>query len=403
MKTPPLALLLVLSALGAGPALSPFQNQTPPAAAPAGSASVQSAAEQEKRLTQIKGEIERLRGKIVEEEKKEKTALSQLDRIGFNKRLIWNELSLLQMQLDKLKLEREGIRETIPALEADLSRRRDELARILVTLYKYGRFEAVRLALEARDAASFIAAGRALARLAAAQDRQIADYAAGLAELGRADDRLRAKEDEINALIQRAEGKRYDLEAEEQKGRTLIKAIKTNKKTYEQTLDELSLRARELQLLLEKLELREKPEPLLPFPAIPFAVKKGQLPWPVDGRVIQGFGVQRGSFETMTMNNGIEIAPPKDNLTIRAVHAGKVVYADYFPGYGNLIIIEHGETYYTLYGHCADFLARKEDVVKVGDPIAIAGDTGSLVGVSLYLEIRYQTKPLNPLQWLSRR
>jgi septal ring factor EnvC (AmiA/AmiB activator) len=403
MKTPPLALLLVLSALGAGPALAPFQNQTPPAAAPAGSASVQSAAEQEKRLTQIKGEIERLRGKIVEEEKKEKTALSQLDRIGFNKRLIWNELSLLQMQLDKLKLEREGIRETIPALEADLSRRRDELARILVTLYKYGRFEAVRLALEARDAASFIAAGRALARLAAAQDRQIADYAAGLAELGRADDRLRAKEDEINALIQRAEGKRYDLEAEEQKGRTLIKAIKTNKKTYEQTLDELSLRARELQLLLEKLELREKPEPLLPFPAIPFAVKKGQLPWPVDGRVIQGFGVQRGSFETMTMNNGIEIAPPKDNLTIRAVHAGKVVYADYFPGYGNLIIIEHGETYYTLYGHCADFLARKEDVVKVGDPIAIAGDTGSLVGVSLYLEIRYQTKPLNPLQWLSRR
>jgi septal ring factor EnvC (AmiA/AmiB activator) len=403
MKTPPLALLLVLSALGAGPALSPFQNQPPPAAAPAGSASVQSAAEQEKRLTQIKGEIERLRGKIVEEEKKEKTALSQLDRIGFNKRLIWNELSLLQMQLDKLKLEREGIRETIPALEADLSRRRDELARILVTLYKYGRFEAVRLALEARDAASFIAAGRALARLAAAQDRQIADYAAGLAELGRADDRLRAKEDEINALIQTAEGKRYDLEAEEQKGRTLIKAIKTNKKTYEQTLDELSLRARELQLLLEKLELREKPEPLLPFPAIPFAVKKGQLPWPVDGRVIQGFGVQRGSFETMTMNNGIEIAPPKDNLTIRAVHAGKVVYADYFPGYGNLIIIEHGETYYTLYGHCADFLARKEDVVKVGDPIAIAGDTGSLVGVSLYLEIRYQTKPLNPLQWLSRR
>jgi septal ring factor EnvC (AmiA/AmiB activator) len=103
------------------------------------------------------------------------------------------------------------------------------------------------------------------------------------------------------------------------------------------------------------------------------------------------------------MNNGVEIAPPKENLAIRSVHAGKVVFADYFKGYGNLLIIDHGMTYYSLYGHCAKFLVQKGDIVKTDQPIAEAGDTGSLVGVSLYFEIRYKTKPLDPLQWLLRR
>lgn len=366
-------------------------------------ATAQEADAQKKRLDAIKAEIERLRLQIREEEKKEKTALSQLGGIGVNKRLIRNELRLLQMQLDQLKIERERIHRDIPALESDLAGRRDDLARILVTLYKYGGFGSARWAFAARDAGAFLAESRALAHLAAAQDKRIEEYRDSLKMLGDADERLKAKEAEIQALIRTADGKRRDLEAEEKKGQALVDKIKTNRETYEQTLDELSLRARELQQLLKKLEEREKPDALVPFPSIPFASKKGQLPWPVKGRVVQGFGVQRGSFETTTMNNGIEIAPPKGDPTIRALHAGKVVYADHFPGYGNLIILDHGATYYSLYGHCAEFLVEKEAVVKASDPIAVAGDTGSLVGVSCYLEIRHQTKPLNPLQWLSQR
>jgi septal ring factor EnvC (AmiA/AmiB activator) len=361
------------------------------------------AAEQEKRLARIKGDIQRLRSKIADEDKREKTALSELDRIGFSKRLIRSELSLLQMQLDKLKIEHEGIRKSIPDLEADLALRRDELARVLSTLYKYGRLSLARPALAARNAVSFLAESQALARLASAQDRRIAEYARTLAELGAADKRLQAKEAEIGTLIRTTDGKRRDFEAEEKKGRDVVAQITTNRKTYEQTLAELNVRARALEDLIRNLDARAKPDLPPSLPAVPFASLKGQLPWPVEGRVILGFGPQRGSFETVTQNNGVEIAPPKDDLTIKAVHGGKVVYADHFPGYGNLIILDHGDTYYTLYGHCAEFLARKEEIVRADDPIAVAGDTGSLVGVSLYLEVRYRTKPLNPLQWLSRR
>ena len=142
----------------------------------------------------------------------------------------------------------------------------------------------------------------------------------------------------------------------------------------------------------------------LPFRFVPFYEMKGKLAWPLDGRVIARFGVERHrQFNTIVMNNGIEIAPTDKKAAIKALHAGKVVFADYFQGYGNLIILDHGLNYYTLYGHCAEFLVAKGDFVREDQPIASVGDSGSLKGPCLYLEIRYRAKPLDPLQWLRRR
>jgi septal ring factor EnvC (AmiA/AmiB activator) len=115
------------------------------------------------------------------------------------------------------------------------------------------------------------------------------------------------------------------------------------------------------------------------------------------------FGLKRHpKFNTITMNNGIEISS-QNNAIVKAIHPGLVVYTDYFQGYGNLIILDHDMSYYSLYGHCSEFIAKKGDAVPAGHPLAIVGDIGSLSGTTLYLEIRYRAKPLNPLQWLKRR
>jgi septal ring factor EnvC (AmiA/AmiB activator) len=132
--------------------------------------------------------------------------------------------------------------------------------------------------------------------------------------------------------------------------------------------------------------------------------KKGNLPWPIEGEIIAKFGLQKHPrFKTKTINNGIEISPKGNEIIIKSIHPGKIVFADYFKGYGNLIIIDHGITYYSLYGHCTEFFVEKGDLVQVQQPIGIVGDFGSLRGVSLYFEIRFKTRPLNPLQWLRRR
>jgi len=369
---------------------------------PPAAAQTQEAAEYEKRLNRIKSEIAGLRTKIADEEKKEKTMLSSLDRIGFTKSLLRNEMALLAMQLDKNRLELAAIRKNIPALQAGLDKEREALARILVILYKFGRFNLVRFILGAADLRSLLTENKNLSILAGSQERLIADYSQNLAELGQAAEALRIKEAEIQALIKTANGKKVSLDAEERKGRALVSEIQSNRKFHEQTMEELGVQARQLQDLLQKFE---KQESVLPFPLVPFTEKRGKLPWPAGGKVVQLFGLQRHPrFNTVTMNNGVEIAAPESDLAVRAVHGGKVVFADYFAGYGNLMIIDHGQTYYSLYGHCAEFKVRTGDFVKAEQPIAVAGDTGSMLEIrTLYFEIRFKTKPLDPLQWLARR
>jgi len=385
--------LKVRPALAAG--LVCFILGSPPGAGP------QEAVEYEKRLSKIKVDIASLKVKLAEEEKKEKTMLSALDRIGFRKKLIRNELAALGIELEKNQSEMKSIQGHIPDIQSRLEREKESLGKVLVALYKRGRLNALRFFLEAPDLKSLLIERKNLSVLAGAEERVISEYVQGLNELGLAELSRKSKELDIQDLIRKADLKKAELEAEEQRNLALLGQIRTSEKTTIQTLEELNLRAQELQKLLERFG---KQEMSLPFPLVPLYEKRGKLPWPAGGNVKQRFGLQRHpQFNTVTMNNGIEIAPAPNDLTVRAVHAGKVVFADYFQGYGNLLIIDHGMSYYSLYGHCAEFLAGSGDFVKAGQPLALAGDTGSMIGLSLYFEIRYKTKALDPLQWLARR
>jgi septal ring factor EnvC (AmiA/AmiB activator) len=354
----------------------------------------------EKRLAQIREDIEALKKKIAAEDKKEKTMLSSLDRIGFAKSLIRKEQAALSIDLEKNRRELTAIGRNIPALQANLGREKEALAKVLVTLFKYGRFPTARFLVLASDLRTFVSESKNLEILASFQDRMISNYGRDLAELGRTEETLKTKEQDTQTLLARADTKRAELEAEEKKSRALMDQIKTNKRDYSQTLEELAVRAQELQKLLQDFE---KQPPALELPLIPITEGKGRLTWPAGGRILQPYGLQHGPFNTVTMNNGIEIAPREGDQAVRAVHSGKIVFADHFQGYGNLIILDHGQTYYSLYGHLSEFLVQKGDFVKAGQTIGLVGDTGSMVGVALYFEIRYKTKPVDPLQWLSRR
>ncbi|HDT13344.1 MAG TPA: hypothetical protein ENO03_03200 [Candidatus Aminicenantes bacterium] len=202
-------------------------------------------------------------------------------------------------------------------------------------------------------------------------------------------------------MARAADLKRRELETEARKNATLVQEIRRNRTTYQRTLKELAESAEELRKLLDRIISQEW---VLPPGWVPLNELKGRLAWPLEGRVITAFGFERHpDFKTVVENKGIEISPGRDKSLILAIHPGKVVYADYFQGYGNLLIVDHGMTYYTLYGHCSEFLAGVGDIVRAGQPVGLVGDTGSLKGECLYFEVRYRTKALDPLQWLKRR
>ena len=352
----------------------------------------------QERLAKISQQIEQLRLKIEEEEKKESTTLSRLERIGFNKGLIKKEISLYAIQLEKANRELSSLNKSIPELEAKLDEEKQSIEKILITTYKFGKFNFLQFMLQAENVGALISENKNLTLLAQYQGKIISNYMENLDQLETAEKELQTKKKEALRLIKNAQKKRKELQAQERKNRDLITEIKKNKKLHLQTIEELKVRAQQLLILIEKL-LKE--EISFPINLIPLYEKKGKLPWPIEGKVTTEFGLQRHpQFKTTTMNNGIEISPRKNYVIVRAIHPGKVVYSDYFQGYGNLIIVDHGMSYYSLYGHCSDILVKKGDLVKAEHPIALVGDIGSLEGDSVYFEIRFKTKPLNPLQWL---
>ncbi|MGH7428631.1 MAG: murein hydrolase activator EnvC family protein, partial [Candidatus Methylomirabilaceae bacterium] len=132
-----------------------------------------------------------------------------------------------------------------------------------------------------------------------------------------------------------------------------------------------------------------------------FAARKGVLPWPTSGSLTASFGRQvHPRYGTVTFNRGIEINAP-ERQQIVAVADGSVLFADWFKGYGRLIILDHGEGYYTVYAHAAEIRVKVGDRVTRGQQIGLVGDTGSASGSQLYFEVRHRGRPQDPVAWLA--
>lgn len=129
----------------------------------------------------------------------------------------------------------------------------------------------------------------------------------------------------------------------------------------------------------------------------PFAQAKGKLPWPVDGRLVARYGTPRGS-DARTKWDGVLIGASA-GTQVRAVHGGRVVFADWLRGAGLLVILDHGNGYLSLYGHNQSLLRDAGEIVKAGDPIATVGTSGGQETAALYFAIRQQGRPSDPAQW----
>lgn len=355
----------------------------------------------ERKIEQINQQISQLRSRLKEEEKRESSLLSSLEKIRLNKKVLQNEIKSLNLRRTLVKRQLNELKTKIADNEKTLKKEEEAVEKTLFTLYRFGRLDFMHFFLKSSNLETFLRESKNLTFLARYQGEVISRYLQTIADLQTLEKDLREKMAEAESLLRQARTKQIRLAEEESKNQKLLAEIKRNKTTYQQMMAELQESQEQLQHLLKRLQSQEIS---LPSPFIPLYEKKGQLPWPVYGRVITRFGQERHPrFNTVTVNNGVEIAPSGTDKNIRAVHGGRVVFADYFQGYGNLIIIDHGLSYYTLYGHCASFMVKTGDLVKPGQAIGVVGDSDSLKGECLYFEIRQKTKPVNPLQWLKRR
>jgi len=362
-------------------------------------------------VAQSKEELGGLKKKIQEEKqrvkaihKKESSVISQLNKMDRNLSKKEKELKVLNRKLEgvvqkvrKTNEELQLVTQSVEAQEAFLEKR-------LVALYKFGETGMPQIFFSSNSYAEFLNSRRYLASILG-QDRELVeDFRKRQTVLGSYREQLKEDERELQALKEKAEQKQAEIRKDRLQKSRLLDSVRGEKRIHLAAIKELETASAQLQTLLNRLEreIREKAKAEVFIPAGKgFGTFRGKLAFPVEGRILSIFGKNENpKFNTFTVQKGIEIEAAI-GAEIRAVYDGRVLYSDWFKGYGKILIIDHGEGYYTLSGHASALLKNVGEEVRGGEGVALVGDTGSLKGPCLYFEIRQRGKPLDPLEWLA--
>lgn len=282
-------------------------------------------------------------------------------------------------------------------LQARIRSSQDHVRRILRVLYKMGELGYVKLFINIGNFDQLFRNYRLIVSLMDDRVMAIREIRQGVMKLQKIKAELQVEFDRQTSLRNEQAGKLSRLQGLKQEKLQLIGKINRQRDFNVRLLEELKNEGENLTRFLDRKTAGTVTD------AVDAKLLPGKLAWPLPGSIISSFGKKKSAhFNTYTMNNGIEIKPVFSD-EIKAVGGGEIIFCDYFKGYGNLLIIQHAGNFHTLYGHCDRFEKKLGERVQAGEVIALAGNSGSLFGKSLYFEIRQNLKPLDPLLWLSKR
>jgi septal ring factor EnvC (AmiA/AmiB activator) len=342
-----------------------------------------------------------LSGRLAELEKKEQVSLARV--AGYEEKLAVIQKYLRQLE-DQSKAQVRVIAQTARRIQSttrDIRTRKSALAGRLKAIYKYGRLLPLEALLSTRSLPEVFRRMIYL-RYIARYDQRLATELSKLdLELAAQRARLLAAHAGLERLQSEQSSQRDSLASARTAEAALLKKVRTEKEAGLEVQKQLAASAQRLKELVlnlekERLARSEKAEAgtggLTPL--------KGRLPWPIRGRVVAGFGsLVHPKYKTRTNNQGIlikpEPAPGTGTTNASAVAPGRVVYADRFMGYGNLVIVDHGSGFYTLYGSLDEMSAGVGTNVAAGTPLGAAGEF-------LHFEIRKDGKPVDPEAWLKK-
>jgi septal ring factor EnvC (AmiA/AmiB activator) len=372
----------------------------------AGAVRAEDSQEKHQELQRIKKEMQEKKQKLQRADKRERSILSELEKIDREIQAGSAQLADQRRKLREAEAALAEIEQSNTATTKELARLKQLYAARLRALYKMSRTGGYALAVLSSD--SFTSAYRRvryLGIIAERDKRMIGEYGAALERLASREREVRDRAGEILARREAVEKKRVSLESQRRKKGEILGSVKQEKTVYEATLKDLEESSSNLWAMIRLAE-RDKKAARKKAPVhdtVPASADRNRFPWPVKGPVLTRFGSQRHpQFGTAIFRRGIDIEA-RTGDEVRAVHDGQVVFADWYKGYGRLVIIDHGEGLYTLYGHLSQLGVGGGDRVTRGQVVGLAGDTGSLKGSKLYFEVRRNGEAEDPLLWLAKR
>jgi septal ring factor EnvC (AmiA/AmiB activator) len=359
------------------------------------------AANPKKELSKVKKKLEEEKRKIKEALKKERSILSELEDIEKAIKEKDKELRQLSRDLSRTRNKIKTLNREISKLKDRLTKRGMYLKERLRALYKQQiRGDIAIILISAKDYQDLLKKSRYISLIAYHDSRLINRYSTEIKRLDLKKREMETLKKELRVNKEAIREKLDELKQQRKKKDKLLALIRSKRTHYEKMIRELEESSKKLNAMIKEMEKKRR---ALKETGRTFKALKGRLPWPVNGEIVVPFGKYRDpKFNILVFKNGVEIKSKKGEY-VRAIHDGRVVYADWFKGYGQLIIISHGGGYHSLYGNLSEIFYKTGDIIKRGKPVGRVGHSGLSDTPTLYFEIRYKGKPVDPTRWLKKK
>ncbi|MDD2701124.1 MAG: peptidoglycan DD-metalloendopeptidase family protein [Sideroxydans sp.] len=302
-------------------------------------------------------------------------------------------LSQLTRQRHQADRDLDRLQQRSAELSANYSKQQSLLGRLLYRQYIGGvDQDYLKLLLNSQEPSQLARELRYYDYIARERADTLQKLRSGLAELQTASRDTQAKQQEIAALQASEKKELNQLQREQDKRRSTLRKIALQLKKQQHEIDRLKRNEARLTKLVGELGQLSSDGDGTAFKAL-----KGKLALPVSGEVSNRYGERRAESNLPWTGWFVRAAARQPVL---AVAAGRVVYADWLRGFGNLLIVDHGQGFMSLYGNNETLYKQVGDNIQTGDIVASVGNSGGNVDSGLYFELRYKGSPFNPDKWI---
>ena len=347
-------------------------------------------------LDRVRGEIAKLRGRLTDLHEQAQTAGREVEEADLEIGIRSRELDVAMRMESDLEQQQALIQQQIGDLAPRIQRQKSFLRKRLAALYRLGGLSYVRLLLSLDERRDPVEAMSMLTYLVSRDSRAITHFESSRQQLQARYADLADRQRRIAEIKRVVEQRRADVETARVEKTRMLASLQQQGSRSERQLADLEEKARRLERLIDLLSAQKAG---IAPPSDIHAVQ-GALGWPVAGRIMERFGRQKDpKFATVTFNNGVKIAAPAGS-EVRAIFPGTVLFSQWFKGYGNLIIVDHGNRVVSLYGNLKSPVVAPGDRVNAGQSIAGVGESEEAQLGYLYFEIRQDNKPEDPQKWL---
>ncbi|MBI5665381.1 MAG: peptidoglycan DD-metalloendopeptidase family protein [Nitrospirae bacterium] len=357
------------------------------------------ASAQDNKLSEIQ---EKMKSKLSEyqENSKEEAVAKKLEDINKNLRQEEAELKNYGSQLSQTQSEIQKLSEEVNQLTAKLESNIEYLRSVIIAFYKQQYDSNALILLSADDNQDMIQKMKYASLLAHYDSTVINQYGAEVRKINDKKQQMAALQKTLREGEENARIKRNKINEEGLKKAQLLAELKAKRVMYEAKIREFEASSGKIQVMLADIKSKELPKSIQ---GNGFISLKGNLSWPVDGELVPRYD-KNSELPTGTsaLKSGIEIKA-KPESEVEAVAGGRVVYTGIYEGYGFVVIIDHGDGYHTLYGNISEISLAKGNIVIQGSRVGRPVKSMTLNVPSLYFEIRYKGRPVDPMGWLQKK